>query len=93
MQFARDFYMSSAWIKCARAYKRSKQGLCERCLKKGLIVPGAEVHHKTRLSPENLNDPAVALNWDNLELLCKDCHLKEHNAKRWRTDAEGRVVL
>lgn len=91
--FARGFYMSGAWIKCARAYKRDRSGLCERCLKNGLIVPGDEVHHKIRLTPENINNPAVALNWDNLELLCKDCHLKEHSRKRWRADELGHVEL
>lgn len=91
--FARNFYMSGAWIKCARAYKRDRSGLCERCLKNGLIVPGDEVHHKIRLTPENINNPAVALNWDNLELLCKDCHLKEHSRKRWRADELGHVEL
>ena len=51
-RFAREFYMSWPWIKCQRAYKDSKGRLCERCLKKGLIVPGREVHHKIRLTPE-----------------------------------------
>jgi len=85
-QFAHDFYVSWAWIKCARAYKRSVNGLCERCRKVGLIVPGEEVHHKIRLTPENINDPKIALNWDNLECLCKACHMAEHDEKRWRAD-------
>jgi len=92
-QFARAFYMSWAWIKCARAYKQAKGGLCERCWKNGLIIPGDEVHHKIRLTPENVTDPAVALNWDNLELLCKTCHLEEHSRTRWRADELGHVDL
>ena len=92
-RFARAFYMSRPWVKCARAYKQSKGGLCERCWSKGLIVPGAEVHHKIRLTPENIKDPAVALNWDNLELLCKNCHLEEHHRTRWRADELGHVEL
>ena len=91
--FARAFYISWPWIKCARAYKASKGGLCERCWSKGLIVPGEEVHHKQKLTPENLSDPAIALNWDNLELLCKNCHLEEHRGTRWRADEMGHVVL
>lgn len=87
------FYTTWPWIKCARAYKIEKGGLCERCLAKGLIVPGAEVHHKIRLTPDTLNDPAVALNWDNLELLCKECHLEEHRGARWRADELGHVDL
>ena len=92
-RFAHEFYTSWPWIKCARAYKASRGGLCERCLKKGLIVPGDEVHHKIRLTPENITDPSIALNWDNLELLCKACHQEEHQAIRWRVDDMGRVAL
>ena len=91
--FAHDFYKSSAWMKCARAYKREKGGLCERCYADGKITAGEEVHHKIRLTPENLGDPSIALNWDNLELLCKDCHIKEHKGTRWRADEMGHVEL
>ena len=37
------------------------------------------VHHKIALTPENINDPNITLNWENLELLCQDCHNKEHS--------------
>ena len=90
--FAHSFYMSWPWIKCSRAFRKEKGGLCERCLAKGLIVPGREVHHKIKLTPENINDPAIALNWDNLELLCKDCHLMEHERVRYRVDQNGHVT-
>ena len=92
-KFAAAFYTSRAWRKCRTAYAQSKGGLCERCWSKGLIVPGKEVHHKTRLTPDNLNDPNVALNWDNLELLCDDCHKEEHCKTRWRADELGHVEL
>ena len=91
--FAKEFYASWPWIKCARGYKQDRSGLCERCLAKGLIVPGEEVHHKIRLTPENISDPAIALNWDNLELLCKKCHLEEHTGRRWRADETGHIDL
>ena len=91
--FAKTFYKSGAWMKCRRAYASSKGNLCERCWSAGLIVPGDEVHHKVKLTPENITDPAVTLNWDNLELLCKDCHMKEHQPKRWRTDELGHIEL
>jgi len=93
MHFARAFYTSKAWRRCAHGYRAAKSGLCERCLARGLIVPGEEVHHKIRLTPEALKDPNISLNWDNLELLCKQCHLEEHNRKRWKVDKLGRVAL
>ncbi len=53
-------------------------GLCERCLAKGLIVPGYIVHHKIHLTEDNYKDPSVAFNFNNLEYLCKTCHEQEH---------------
>ena len=92
--FAEDFYKSQVWMDCARGYRRSVGGLCERCKAKGRIVPCVEVHHKIRLTPENIKRPEAALNWNNLEALCKDCHLKEHKKqKRWSVDEDGNVIL
>jgi len=91
--FARPFYSSRKWVKCARAYRQSVGGLCERCWSKGLIVTGEEVHHKIKLTPDNIHDPNIALNWENLELLCKNCHLEEHSRTRWRADELGHVEL
>ena len=87
------FYASRLWRRNREAYAKSKQNLCERCLAKGLIIPGAEVHHKKRLTAENIHDAAVALNWDNLELLCEECHKEEHGKMRPRTDPDGHVEL
>ena len=91
--FADDFYKSQKWMNCARSYRRSVGNLCERCRQAGLITPAEEVHHKIKLTPENIGDPAIALNWDNLELLCKNCHLEEHSKVRWRADELGHVEL
>lgn len=91
--YAETFYKSRAWKNCAKAYKASKGGLCERCLKSGKISAGAVVHHKIHISQKNINDPTITLNWDNLELLCYDCHAAEHgNKKRYAIDAYGRVI-
>jgi 5-methylcytosine-specific restriction enzyme A len=79
--FARRFYNSKAWKQCRDAYKQSVNGLCERCLKKGIYRPGEEVHHKICLSPDNINDPYITLSFQNLELLCSSCHSTEHNRK------------
>lgn len=99
--FAKAFYGSPAWIGCREAYKKYKGGLCERCKAKGLIVPGKIVHHKIYLTPENIWDVDISLNFDNLELLCKNCHEEEHNnevshperfrKRRYTVDEFGRV--
>lgn len=97
-QFANHFYGSAVWKYCRKEFAKSKGMVCERCLKRGLIVAGSkerplEVHHKVPLTPENINDPNVTLNWENLELLCKDCHEEERQrtARRWKVDESGRV--
>lgn len=96
--FAHDFYRSIAWQNCRSAYALSKAGLCERCLRNGLYSPGRQVHHKVRLTPENITNPAVALNWDNLELLCWECHKQEHErktkkARRYSLNEDGALLI
>ena len=94
-EFAKGFYTSKAWVDCREAYRRSVGGLCERCLKNGLITAGVIVHHKIHLTPDNINDPNITLNWGNLELLCRDCHADEHtrHKRRYRVDERGRVTI
>ena len=99
----KEFYSSADWRKCRNTYISCKCGLCERCLKEGKIVPAREVHHKIRLNDKNINDPSVALNFDNFEALCLECHDKEHEeesrarakkeSERYKVDQEtGQVV-
>lgn len=92
--YAVSFYKSKEWKKCAAAYKKMVGGLCERCLKAGRYTPGVIVHHKIYISPDNIGDPAITLNFANLELVCRDCHGAEHgNTKRYKVDDLGRVTV
>ena len=74
--YARDFYNSMAWINTRKAYFNYRNKKCERC---GGI--GAIVHHKKYLTPKNINDINITLNFDNLELLCRECHEKQHRPR------------
>ena len=89
----KQFYSSKQWQDCRNAYAHSRRDLCEICLENGLIKYGEIVHHKIHLTDENFDDPAVALNWDNLQLLCRDCHAKQHSGKRYKVDEMGRVIF
>lgn len=71
--WAEWFYKGKAWQQCRRAYFLSQHGVCERCGQ-----PGRIVHHRKRLTPANVHDPNVTLDWRNLELLCDECHQREH---------------
>ena len=83
--FARAFYLSAEWRRVRAYIVERDAGLCVKCGR-----PGEIVHHKTHLTPENINDPLVALGEDNLELLCRECHGLEHTTDA--ATAEGLVV-
>ena len=89
-----SFYNSPAWKNTRDAYYRERQGLCEICREQGRITPGEIVHHKIHLSKETINDPDVALNTANLQLLCRFHHAEMHKKykKRYTFDAYGRVT-
>jgi len=87
------FYTKQAWRKCRKSFLQEKNGLCEICRSKGLIVPAVHVHHKEPITPENLKNPEITLNHANLMALCEECHHAQHSTKRWRCDPDGHVRL
>ena len=94
-------YKSKAWKQNRIAFAISKYCICERC-GRAVYVSGVNdylpkeqrlryiVHHKEYLNDNNYTDDTIAYDWDNLELLCIDCHNKEHTQKvsAIRTDLE-----
>jgi 5-methylcytosine-specific restriction endonuclease McrA len=92
-EFAKRFYNSKEWRKCRAGFIKSVYGLCSRCSKPGYIV-----HHKEVLTPRNINNPEITLNWNKLEYLCQECHNKEHMSKYGPTreglmfDEEGNLI-
>ena len=73
------FYHSAIWKRAKQEKIMMAKGICERCGRRG-----TEVHHKIPLTDENVDDPNIAINPNNLELLCKSCHDKA------RTDGDVR---
>lgn len=94
-EFAASFYNSPAWKQTREAYKRSVGGLCEICWANGLVRAGEIVHHKIELTPDNINDINIALGFDNLQLVCRECHAKAHDRRqrRYKVDELGRVIF
>jgi len=84
-----NFYKSNAWLAARELRIVNVNGLCERC---GNI--GIEVHHKKRLTVHNVKDASISLNQDNLELLCRDCHNKEHKrfSNKVSFDKDGNLI-
>lgn len=99
-EFAKSFYHSKAWKHTRAAYARSVNNLCEKCLERGKYSKGEIVHHIEHLSPANIGDESVTLGFDNLELLCRDCHAEQHpeiysnnTPMRVRFDEFGNIIV
>lgn len=90
------FYHSKTWENCRQSYLVT-HSLCERCLAKGKIVPAKIVHHKTYLDDRSVENPEIALNHENLEALCQDCHNREHFGEkvepRFFFGDEGELII
>ena len=83
-EFARKFYSSKAWQSCRNEYMKQAHYLCEVCLRKGIYKPAEIVHHIIELDPITIERPEIALNFDNLEAVCRECHNELHdNRGRW----------
>lgn len=93
-KWAEKFYKGPAWQRCREAAIKRDRYLCVDCMKKGIIRPAEEVHHIQHLTPENINDPEISLNLDNLVSLCRDCHQARHKSpRRYKVDEFGRVTI
>lgn len=98
--FSKHIYESWRWKKCARAFAESKLYICERC--GHLVKPNEKnklryvVHHRQPLTLETMNDDLMVFGWDNLQLLCYECHMTVHGLhKAGRTmhwDETGNLV-
>ena len=90
--YARSFYNSKKWRTTQRAYMVSQHYVCERCGGVARIV-----HHRKHITPGNIVDLAVTLDWKNLEAVCLECHNGAHGsgpacADGLRFDGGGNLV-
>ena len=80
----KKFYNSSKWLKCRRLVLERDNFSCVLC---GEVAE--EVHHKIKLTHENINNPNITLNPDNLISLCKKCHNLQHERFNAETIKRG----
>ena len=101
-----EFYNSKGWKRNRVAYAIAHHCICERCgrpvyvsgvtnyLPKGKRLKYV-VHHKEHLNDDNYTTD-LAYDWNNLELLCIDCHNREHYEQSTKEgvmfDADGCLV-
>lgn len=76
------FYASKRWRDLRNMLVIDRHGVCDRCGKDySNDTAQLSAHHKEHLTDENLADPAVAVNPDNIEILCAKCHALQHRVR------------
>ena len=88
-QLRAKLYGTKKWLKLRKTYLM-EHPLCEKCLAKGKVVPAEDIHHIK--SPFNYDDMSVnwnlGLDYNNLQALCKECHIEEHKSQKGYVSAE-----
>lgn len=69
------FYLTPQWEHLRDRKKAMEHNECERCRARGKYSPCEAVHHKLYLKAR----PDLALDINNLECLCRECHYQEHH--------------
>ena len=93
-----EIYNSREWKELRIAKLRSTNGLCEECMKDGIVTSARCVHHVVPIETARTKDEMKRLAFDvnNLKALCFACHARIHKelgsntAKIVRQRAEAR---
>ena len=93
-----DIYNSREWQELRISKLRSTNGLCEECLKQGIVTSARCVHHVVPIETARTKYEMKRLAFDanNLRALCFACHARIHKemgsntAKIVRQRAEAR---
>ena len=96
----REIYNSREWQELRIAKLRSTDGLCEECLKQGIVTAARCVHHivpiETARTKDEMHRLAIECGLQGLQALCFACHARIHKemgsntAKIVRQRAEAR---
>ena len=75
-----EIYNSREWRELRAAKLCSTNGLCEECLKQGIVTPARCVHHVVPIETARTKDEMKRLAFDvnNLLALCFACHARIH---------------
>lgn len=85
------FYASRAWRTFRMTLIAERGNQCQNCGR--TIARASDIigHHLVELTPENVHDHAISLNPDLVELVCFDCHNRDHG--RFGHHVQKRVYL
>lgn len=98
-----SFYCRKPWRDLSYSLKVARGGKCCRCGFTAITKddwPKLIGHHTVELTESNVDDPTISLNPDLIEIICLDCHNKEHrrfgHAKRvfivWGSPLSGKTT-
>lgn len=76
-----SFYCRKPWRDLSYRLK-VERGKCDRCGWMPVTKDDWKYligHHRKEVTEQNVDDPAVSLNPDNIEILCHTCHDKQHH--------------
>lgn len=87
----KSFYASEEWINLRLLLINERGNRCAHCNQ--IIAKSKDLigHHTVELTPENVHDRLISLNPDLIEIICFDCHNKDH--KRFGYKAEREVYI
>jgi hypothetical protein len=88
----KSFYASEKWQNFRLNLIVERKPICERCKEVVLDTKKLIGHHKEELTPENVNDYSVSLNPNLVELICHNCHNKEHGRFGYKKTKEVFIV-
>lgn len=74
----KKFYHSTPWRDLSYTL-RITAGRCQCCGKVVSDPKHLHAHHKIELTDKNVDNPKIALNPENIEILCDVCHNEKHN--------------
>lgn len=90
--WAKTFYNSKEWRQLRERLIIENNFLCADCGESYLNDSTQLVgHHIKELTPQNINDPNISLNPDNIKIICRKCHDKAH--QRFSFDSGQNVYI
>lgn len=78
MDKVHQFYCRKPWRDLSYSLKVKVNGQCNRCKETILDFSKLIGHHTVELNENNVDNPDIALNPELIEIICHDCHNKEH---------------
>lgn len=76
--WAMKLYQSREWRELRQAIIQERGLRCEQCGRLVHTASDLTADHIRELTPETVQDADIALNQDNVQLLCADCHNRKH---------------